>query len=105
MSPEEFRKAVEVAGYLPADPAAAQRMDSVCAVLREIEVLEDALSQGALLPGARGNLVANPALAAIARHRALLDRLLASLFPEKDERTIVEKRRSAGRASHPRRAS
>jgi hypothetical protein len=46
----------------------------------ELEALEtDVRDQGSTIKGARGQVIAHPALAAIARHRTMLAKLLAAL--------------------------
>lgn len=98
MKSKEFRAAVRAAGYEPSDPAAVQRLDSICAVIDVIDALEQAINKdGVLLAGARGQKVGNPALAAVARHRALLDRLLGSLFPDTRDESLSDKRKAAAR--------
>ena len=71
-------------------------LDAICATSDELELLEAALAaEGVLLPGARGQRVANPALAAIARHRTVLARLLAQAFPDAHETTSEAASRAA----------
>ena len=59
--------------------------------MTELEALEDAVrDEGVLIDGARGQRVANPALAAIARHRTMLAKLLAELeHPETQSQKAV----------------
>jgi hypothetical protein len=59
--------------------------------MAELEALGRAvLDEGVLIDGARGQKVANPALAAIARHRTMLAKLLAELeHPETQSQQAV----------------
>ena len=59
--------------------------------MAELEALEAAVErEGVTIPGARGNIVAHPALAAIARHRTMLAKLLAELeHPETQSQKAV----------------
>lgn len=62
----------------------------------EIEMLEDAIAEhGAIVPGARNQLVASPALAALARHRTTFARLLAAAFPEPESKRTQNARNAA----------
>jgi hypothetical protein len=64
---------------------------AVTQTMTELEALEDAVrDEGVLIDGARGQRVANPALAAIARHRTMLAKLLAELeHPETQSQKAV----------------
>ena len=64
---------------------------AVEATMAELEALEAAVrEEGVLIDGARGQKVANPAWAAIARHRTMLAKLLAELeHPETQSQKAV----------------
>jgi phage terminase small subunit len=94
---ERFRAEV-LAGLEPGDPAAMQLLDACAQTLDELEQLEaDVRARGVTIIGARGQPIQHPALAAITRHRQLLQRLLEGLLPEAKE-SMTEQQRRAGRA-------
>lgn len=71
-------------------------VDAICRTVGELALLEAALDEhGPLIPGARGHLVQNPVLAAIARHRALLSRLVKEAFPNEHESVSEQAARAA----------
>lgn len=99
----EFRAEV-LADSEPEDPAAIQLLDAACATLDELELLEkDVRERGVMIDGARGQLVAHPGLAAIARHRALLAKLLDDLLPDGEPETASQQAARAARARWGRR--
>jgi hypothetical protein len=76
--------------------AAETLVDAICDTADELEAFEQALaSEGPLITGARGQKVANPAVAGIVRHRALLARLLQQAFPQEHETTTERAKRAA----------
>lgn len=76
--------------------AAETLVDSIVRTVEELALLEAALEEhGPLITGARGHLVANPALQAITRHRALLAKLIREAFPEEHESVSEQAARAA----------
>jgi hypothetical protein len=76
--------------------ARATLMTQAANTLLEIELLEtDVAERGVSIAGARGNWVSNPSLAALARHRLVLAKILQTLeAPESNS----EKAKRAARA-------
>jgi hypothetical protein len=76
--------------------AAETLVDSIVRTVEELALLEAALEEhGPLITGARGHLVANPALQAITRHRALLAKLVKEAFPGEHESVSAQASRAA----------
>jgi hypothetical protein len=95
---EQFRADV-LAAYDLDDLAAEHLLDALVHTIDELALLEAAVrSEGVLLDGARGQKIANPALSAITKHRVLLAKLLAELFPAEDRETTSQKAARAARA-------
>jgi hypothetical protein len=97
---QAFLRDIREAGYEPDDPVALQKLRAVTSTMDELDLLEEAVREnGVYSVGSTGQPVANPAFAAINRHRALLDRLLASLFDDgPSDEEISAKRKAAARA-------
>jgi hypothetical protein len=93
---EAFLAALGKAGYEADDVVAEQRLAQISRTIDELALLEVAVDKaGVLIDGARGQQVANPALAAIARHRTLLDKLLTQAFEDDTETTSQKAARAA----------
>jgi hypothetical protein len=95
---EDLREQVE-AEYEIHGTAARSMLDTICRTADELENLESAIDEhGPLIQGARGQMVANPALAAAAKHRELLSRLLERAFPGSFGETKGQRARRAAAA-------
>jgi hypothetical protein len=95
---EQLRAAIEADYNIDGAPAQSL-LEAIVATANELEQLEEAVADhGVLIDGARGNSVANPALAAIVKHRSLLARLIHEAFPDAASETTTEKQRRAARA-------
>jgi hypothetical protein len=61
--------------------------------LEEIALLEEAVRrEGVVVPGARGNVIAHPALAALATHRKMLAALVKQLDPRSESQSQKARR-------------
>jgi hypothetical protein len=61
--------------------------------LEEIALLETAVrTEGVTVPGARGNVIAHPALAALATHRKVLAALVKQLDPRSESQSQKARR-------------
>ena len=82
---DAFRARV-LADYEVSGLGAELLITQIARTLEELESLEaDVRDRGVAIAGARGNAVANPSLAAIARHRTMLGRLVSAAFPSEHE--------------------
>jgi hypothetical protein len=61
--------------------------------LEEIAMLETAVrAEGVTIPGARGNIVSHPALAALVRHRKVLAEIVKQLDPRSESQSQKARR-------------
>lgn len=80
------------------DASDAATLDSCCALLDEIERMEQALERdGYFVTGSADQLIAHPALNSLRQHRQTFERLLARLKedPDKKESPSQKKARAA----------
>jgi hypothetical protein len=95
---EAFRADV-LRDYDMDDLPASHLLDALCNTIDELVLLEQSVrKEGVLLKGARGQKISNPSLAALAKHRALLAKLIGDLFPAADAETMTQKAARAARA-------
>ena len=92
---DRFRAQV-LADYEITGVGAETLITQIARTLEELELLEASVrDEGVLLAGARGQKVANPALAAASRHRQTLARLIVAAFPSEHESVSEQAARAA----------
>ena len=96
---DDLRSAIE-SEYEIQGVAATTMVDAIVRTAEELEAFEAVLDEdGPVVTGARGQKTANPAATLVAKHRALLSRLLQDAFPDSHE-SDVEKKQRAARAAN-----
>ncbi len=97
MTGDELRAAITAAFEVDTVDGRAL-LDLMCRTADEVAQLEAAIDEhGPVIPGARGQLVRNPALDAVVKHRRLLADLIARGFPEAKGETKSQKAARAAR--------